>query len=103
MRNADKSCFAIVSMSFAMILAVIMVSIVLMPVASNSYNGVVEANASVITSVNNESLLVEGADGADGLRGADGTRGANGADGLNGLRGADGADGKALIEEIIVP
>ncbi|MGH9953866.1 MAG: hypothetical protein ACRD5J_19800 [Nitrososphaeraceae archaeon] len=96
-------------MSFATILAVLVVSIVLMPVASNSYNGVVDTNAktySVMTSVNNESLLVEGPDGVTGLRGADGTRGANGADGVNGLRGADGADGadgKALLEEITIP
>jgi hypothetical protein len=115
MRNTDKSCSAIVIMSFATILAVIVVSIVLMPVVSNSYNGGTEANAvqyRVITSMNNGSLVVEGADGADGadgVRGADGANGVRGADGANGaagadgLRGADGANGEILLEEIFGP
>jgi Collagen triple helix repeat (20 copies) len=112
MRNTDKSCSAIVIMSFATILAVIVVSIVLMPVVSDSHNGGTEANAvqyRVITSMNNGSLVVEGADGADGVRGADGAdgvRGADGADGAagaDGLRGADGANGEILLEEIFGP
>jgi Collagen triple helix repeat (20 copies) len=106
MRNTDKSCSAIVIMSFATILAVIVVSIVLMPVVSNSYNGGTEANAvqyRVITSMNNGSLVVEGADGADGVRGADGADGVRGADGADGAAGADGANGEILLEEIFGP
>jgi hypothetical protein len=108
-------------MSFATILAVVVVSIVLMPIVSNSYSGVEDANAmteSVVTSGSNGTLLVEGsngtllvegtdgADGADGADGTDGTRGANGVNGAGGLRGADGADGadgKVILGELTIP
>jgi hypothetical protein len=105
-------------MFFATILAVVVVSIVLMPIVSNSYSGVEDANAmteSVVTSGSNGTLLVEGSNGtllvegtygADGADGTDGTRGANGVNGAGGLRGADGADGadgKVILGELTIP
>jgi Collagen triple helix repeat (20 copies) len=94
-------------------------SVILIAVAALAYSKSIDVSAipeqALVINLDNSSLMVQGADGADGVKGADGAdgvkgadgadgvKGADGADGVKGADGADGADGQSSVEEIFVP
>ncbi len=77
------------------------VILMIIAVAALAYSKSIDVSAipeqALVINLDNSSLMVQGADGADGVKGADG------ADGVKGADGADGADGQSSVEEIFVP
>ena len=68
------------------------VFLMIIAVAALAYSKSIDVSAipeqALVITLDNSSLMVQGADGADGVKGAD---------------GADGADGQSSLEEIFIP